>query len=133
MMKLVGLVVAVSASALLSVASCGDGIVGGAEVDDYGDVGVGGEGHTKLVGGIWHMPGNEDSLANCVGCHGDELKGGAGPGCYTCHDRDGHNTKRDGYYHRKGKSSSCSDCHGPDNSGGLGPACAPCHASHDDD
>jgi len=117
---------------LLAVPSCGDGVVGsGSGGEDYGDVGVGAAGHTKLLGGIWHNDGNEDPLENCVGCHGDEIEGGVGPACTTCHDNDDHTKKRDGFYHKKGSSDSCNICHGPDNSGGLGPACAPCHAIHD--
>lgn len=125
-------VLSLAALFLISMASCGDGVVGGAGgTADDGDVGVGAAGHSKLLGGVWHMPGNEDPLENCVGCHGAALEGGAGPTCYACHDGEGHNTKRDGFYHKKGSSGSCNVCHGPNNSGGLGPACAPCHTQHD--
>ncbi len=120
------------ALALLTIPGCGDGVVGGeGSPADSGDVGVGAAGHGKLLGGVWHMAGNEDPLESCVGCHGDDLQGGAGASCYACHDAAGHGKKRDGFYHKKGSSSSCEVCHGPNNSGGLGPACAPCHKKHD--
>lgn len=121
-------VVLIMASFLLSlVSACGGSSPVADVVEDYGDVGVGHEGHTNLVGGIWHMPGNEDPDANCVGCHGDNLQGDTGPSCYTCHDNADHTSKRGGHYHKKGSSSSCKKCHGPGNSGGLGPACSKCH------
>lgn len=126
--------ISLAASFILLGTSCGDGTIGtGAGTADDGDVGVGASGHTKLLSGVWHRPGNEDPLANCTGCHGEDLEGGAGPRCALCHGADGHNTKRDGISHRKGSSSSCNICHGPDNSGGLGPACSTCHGGGHDD
>jgi len=45
------------------------------------------EGHTVGKGGAAHAPGLNDPLANCVTCHGADLRGGpAGqPSCFTCH------------------------------------------------
>jgi len=120
-------------SALLILApACGDGVAGGSGgAAEYGDVGVGAAGHELLLGGVWHMAGNEDPLGNCAACHGEDLQGGTGTDCYACHDAAGHTKKRDGFEHKGGSSSSCEVCHGPNNSGGLGPACAPCHKQHD--
>ena len=84
--------------------------------------------HTdEMPGGICHMVGKNDPLANCTACHGADLTGGAGPSCYTCHDASDHTSSRGGRNHRPGSSSSCEACHGPDNTGGLGPACSDCH------
>ena len=84
-------------------------------------------GHTLLLGGHWHMPGNDDPLTNCTSCHGSTLQGGAGPSCYDCHDNSDHTIIRGGHSHRSGSDSSCNACHGPNNTGGLGPACTECH------
>jgi len=122
------ILISLATSLALLGASCGDGVIGGGGGSGaYGAVGDAPSEHTKLLSGFWHRPGNEDPLANCTACHGEELEGGAGPSCYTCHDASGHNTKREGVYHRSGSSTSCNICHGPDNKGGLGPACSTCH------
>ena len=83
--------------------------------------------HTQNNGGVWHMPGHTNPLANCVSCHGADLTGGDGPSCYSCHNADDHTINRGGTMHRGGGSSTCNTCHGPSNSGGLGPACSECH------
>lgn len=42
--------------------------------------------HTVNKGGIYHKPGLNDPLTNCVACHGADLRGGtAGVTCYRCH------------------------------------------------
>jgi len=84
-------------------------------------------GHTENNGGVWHRPGKEDPLTNCVSCHGADLTGGEGPSCYNCHNNDDHTINRGGHMHKSGSSSTCTTCHGPNNTGGLGPACSECH------
>lgn len=85
--------------------------------------------HTENVSGIWHKPGKEDPLANCVTCHGSTLQGGTGPSCYSCHTATEHTILRGTAKipHRGGTIDSCTTCHGPNNTGGLGPACSTCH------
>ena len=43
--------------------------------------------HTVVEDGIRHKPGLNNPTANCVGCHGADLKGDSGPSCYTCHGK----------------------------------------------
>jgi hypothetical protein len=92
--------------------------------------------HTENVNnsGVFHHPGKEDPLANCTGCHGADLTGGAGPSCYSCHNNDDHTRSRHGYMHLDASTSVCKNCHGPltstsvfSSKGGLGPACSECH------
>ncbi len=125
----------------LALASCdsggggggGDDVLSGDDaasgVDSTGgdDALAGPPGHTLDKNGVMHKPGNNDPLKNCTGCHGAKLEGGAGPSCYTCHNNDDHTSKRGGYMHKSGSSSTCNVCHGPSNGGGLGPACSTCH------
>ena len=42
-------------------------------------------GHTVSKSGVFHKPGLTDPLANCVQCHGADLRGGSGPSCCSCH------------------------------------------------
>ncbi|OGL40847.1 MAG: hypothetical protein A2042_07530 [Candidatus Schekmanbacteria bacterium GWA2_38_11] len=43
-------------------------------------------GHILYENGVFHRPGLQDPLTNCVGCHGADLKGdGSRPSCYSCH------------------------------------------------
>jgi hypothetical protein len=84
-------------------------------------------GHSEDNGGVMHKPGKNDPLDNCTQCHGAQLKGGAGPSCYTCHDNSDHTKSHGGHKHLSGSSSTCKACHGPNNDGGLGPACSTCH------
>ena len=84
-------------------------------------------GHTDNQSGVWHRPGKEDPLTNCVACHGSDLRGGTGPSCYSCHNANDHSNNRNGVMHRSGTTASCNPCHGPSNTGGLGPACSTCH------
>ena len=47
---------------------------------------------SMLVGGLearaeHHVPGRLDPYNNCRLCHGDDLQGGIGRSCYTCHGR----------------------------------------------
>ena len=44
--------------------------------------------HTISRDGVRHLPGLEDPETNCVACHGADLRGGAGPSCYTCHGQE---------------------------------------------
>jgi hypothetical protein len=83
--------------------------------------------HMIVLGGVSHLDGYTNPLANCTECHGTALRGGSGPDCYGCHDSGDHNTVRSRRRHRAGSENSCMTCHGPDNSGGLGPACSSCH------
>jgi hypothetical protein len=84
-------------------------------------------GHTENNGGVFHKPGKNDPLTNCVACHGASLQGDVGPSCYDCHNNDNHTSIRGGHKHLSGSSSTCKACHGPNNNGGLGPACSECH------
>ena len=44
--------------------------------------------HTVSKGGIMHKNGLENPEANCVQCHGSDLRGGtAGVSCYQCHGK----------------------------------------------
>jgi hypothetical protein len=44
--------------------------------------------HTKDKEGVMHKPGAKRESATCKECHGQDLKGGDGPSCYTCHDKE---------------------------------------------
>lgn len=87
-------------------------------------------GHSELMKGVPHYPGKADPKANCVGCHGVNLRGGTAPSCYGCHNANDHALERgpNKVNHRTGPDSSCTSCHGPNNVGGLGPGCASCHS-----
>lgn len=42
--------------------------------------------HTLSKDGAKHKPGLEAPIANCVSCHGSDLRGGeSGVSCYECH------------------------------------------------
>ena len=43
--------------------------------------------HTVSQEGVRHLPGLRDPAANCVACHGADLRGGNNgePSCFTCH------------------------------------------------
>jgi mono/diheme cytochrome c family protein len=42
--------------------------------------------HTTNMGGYMHKSGLGQPLANCVSCHGSDLKGGtSGVSCFECH------------------------------------------------
>lgn len=42
--------------------------------------------HTINKNGTYHKPGLDNPLANCVSCHGADLKGGTvGVSCFQCH------------------------------------------------
>ena len=44
------------------------------------------EGHTVNKNGAFHKPGLDNPLANCVECHGADLRGGtSGVSCFRCH------------------------------------------------
>ena len=43
--------------------------------------------HTVSQDGVRHRPGLRDPENNCTGCHGTDLRGGAGPSCYSCHGK----------------------------------------------
>jgi cytochrome c553 len=45
--------------------------------------------HTISKDGYMHKPGLEQPLANCVACHGNDLRGGTvGVSCYQCHGQE---------------------------------------------
>ena len=43
--------------------------------------------HTVFYDGAAHAPGASNATANCVECHGVDLRGGNNgePSCYSCH------------------------------------------------
>ncbi len=43
--------------------------------------------HTKSKSGYMHHPSLENPVGACESCHGDDLKGGSAPSCYTCHGK----------------------------------------------
>jgi mono/diheme cytochrome c family protein len=44
--------------------------------------------HTVSQGGYMHKSGLAQPLANCVACHGNDLKGGTtGVSCFECHSK----------------------------------------------
>jgi cytochrome c553 len=46
--------------------------------------------HTISQDGVRHLPGLNDPAANCVACHGADLRGGNNgePSCFTCHGQE---------------------------------------------
>lgn len=85
-------------------------------------------GHDVNLGGVRHRAGVRDPRgAGCPTCHGDDLRGGQGPSCYSCHSNSGHPELYGGVRHNR--DVDCTRCHGPNNDGGLGSACATrsCH------
>ena len=61
----------------------------GCDDDDEGPTGPSNApaSHTVSQDGVRHLPGLNDPEANCVACHGADLRGGANgePSCFTCH------------------------------------------------
>lgn len=44
-------------------------------------------GHDANLGGVLHRDGYQDpASAGCPACHGADLRGSAGPSCYSCHE-----------------------------------------------
>jgi len=106
-------------------------------VDLYMEIPIGNPGHTEDHGGILHKPGGFEPFANCVSCHGEKLKGGVGPSCYSCHnniDHPGHNEDHNGTWHKVGSAdplANCVACHGAQLKGGFGLTCYSCHNNDD--
>ncbi len=44
--------------------------------------------HLKDRKGVRHKSGSKQATQNCSPCHGADLRGGAGPSCYTCHGQE---------------------------------------------
>jgi len=44
--------------------------------------------HVKDRKGAMHKKGSKEAMVNCVACHGAELRGGKGPSCYGCHEKE---------------------------------------------
>lgn len=44
--------------------------------------------HLKDRKGVRHKSGSKQALQNCGPCHGQDLRGGAGPSCYACHGKE---------------------------------------------
>ena len=45
--------------------------------------------HSISQDGVRHLPGLLDPEANCVTCHGTDLRGSAiAPSCFTCHGQE---------------------------------------------
>ena len=61
----------------------------GCDDDDEGPTGPSNApaSHTVSQEGVRHLPGLNDPAANCVACHGADLRGGNNgePSCFTCH------------------------------------------------
>ena len=61
----------------------------GCDDDDEGPTGPSNapSSHTISQDGVRHLPGLRDPAANCVACHGADLRGGNNgePSCFTCH------------------------------------------------
>ena len=61
----------------------------GCDEDDEGPTGPSNApaSHTVSQEGVRHLPGLNDPAANCVACHGADLRGGNNgePSCFTCH------------------------------------------------
>jgi hypothetical protein len=43
--------------------------------------------HVKDRKGALHKSGGKQAMQNCTPCHGADLRGDAGPSCYTCHNQ----------------------------------------------
>ena len=98
--------------------------------------------HTVSLGGVPHKPNYCRPYQNCAGCHGANLRGGAGgqPSCLQCHTQKNwqncgptrHNVSLSGRMHamnNRSPLSDCSPCHGADLHGGPNhePSCYQCH------
>lgn len=103
--------------------------------------------HTVKRGSAFHKTGHKYPFINdCTSCHGEDLMGGTGPSCYTCHKMKwkdegrfdapaDHTVKRGDNYHKTGikypYDNGCNDCHGSEltgeASGGSAPSCFLCH------
>jgi hypothetical protein len=44
--------------------------------------------HTVSEDCARHLPGLREPEENCTACHGTDLRGGAGPSCYSCHGKE---------------------------------------------
>ncbi len=114
--------------------------------------------HTDREDGFMHKPGKDRPFTNgCTSCHGENLVGGFGPSCYTCHGQEwdergpstdpgsgsdfnppaDHTDREDGFMHKPGKdrpfTNDCTMCHGADLRGGFGPSCYTCHGQEWDE
>ncbi len=45
---------------------------------------------------------DRNGISSCKTCHGQDLRGGTGPSCYSCHSNNG-DDRRDGHYNRDGR------------------------------
>ncbi|MDH5559614.1 MAG: hypothetical protein OEY59_02010 [Deltaproteobacteria bacterium] len=107
--------------------------------------------HTVVINNARHATGHYDPEANCVDCHGSDLKGTKdAPSCYSCHwgvwagAMIPHTDYEHGIPHARGMdtpiASGCGNCHGADLRGANGiDSCYKCHGNewddddHDDD
>lgn len=46
--------------------------------------------HVKDRKGVRHKSGSKQAVVNCGPCHGQDLRGGQGPSCFTCHGQEWH-------------------------------------------
>ena len=96
--------------------------------------------HTINKNGFMHKDGLATPMANCITCHGSDLKGaGTAPSCFSCHGEiwsavipGDHTISKNGKMHKDGFAApltNCIACHGSDLLGaGTAPSCYQCHA-----
>ncbi len=99
--------------------------------------------HTLLKGtdGIAHKAGDVNTITVCSGCHGANLKGGAGTSCYNCHAIGVDHTVVESedsvtashMTNLKQPTTYCVACHGSDLRGGWANSCYECHGNEWDE
>jgi len=87
MRRIPGLFAIIAFTAVLWLTGCGES---NSLPNDPSGGGEPPAGHTDLQDGAAHMPGKSNPTANCVACHGQDLRGGDSgePSCYSCHGQE---------------------------------------------